>query len=368
MIGSNDWSLDTVQRLFESKLSLLLNEANFDQELVTDALIQSIPDSATLILNSLKKRSFKMLKEHEKLHHGFQKRCYKRWKSGFDLFRMLLVISYEAGDAYNTICRPQAIENKDYRFEAIANLHARGLRVSQEIYSLLRCGFPDGALSRWRTLHEIVTTALFLGQQEVEISKRFIFHRIIMSEKAMNQYIEFQDRAGLSPVSDEKYSQITTLAKEITDLYGNEIKKDYGWARPLFKDKKITFRTIEKHVKLDHWRPRYKWASNDIHSSYHPLGSSLSTSESSENVLLTGPSNSGFTDPAQMTAVSLSLLNSVFLLLEPNLDRLIIVKVMDSLSAEISQNFYDIQIQSTPPTPLIVSLFKKLWKRIFVDR
>lgn len=48
--------------------------------------------------------------------------------------------------------------DRNSRLDLIMNvlfkLHSRSIQMSKEILTLLRNGYPDGALTRWRSLHE----------------------------------------------------------------------------------------------------------------------------------------------------------------------------------------------------------------------
>jgi len=60
---------------------------------------------------------------------------------------------------------PKAAAQNDYQFEALVRLQAGAARVAGEIYALLLSGYASGAHARWRTLHEIAVTALFIAQR-----------------------------------------------------------------------------------------------------------------------------------------------------------------------------------------------------------
>lgn len=122
-------------------------------------------DKALELLEALKAKLPKELRQKYKEDLGFQKRCYMRWKPGMDLLKMMLICSQEFGSTYNERSRALAVEEQNYKFEAIVGLHARSLRVANEICALLIAGFPDGALSRWRSLHELAVVGYFLSGQ-----------------------------------------------------------------------------------------------------------------------------------------------------------------------------------------------------------
>ncbi len=96
------------------------------------------------------------------------------------------------------------------------------------------------------------------------------------------------------------------------------------------------FADIERHVGMDHWRPRYKWASRHTHADYVPNDKLLGMSEAKGHVTLVGASNSGFADPLMMTAISLAQITNAYLSVTPNLDRIVHSRVMLELSDEMN--------------------------------
>lgn len=267
---------------------------------------------ASAFLKELYKHLPAMLKERNRLDEGFRKRCYKRWKPGMDMLKMFLVMSQEFGSTFNERARPQAVADLNYKFEAIVALHARSVRVANEILALLREGFPDGALSRWRTLHELAVIAIFLAQNDREVSKRFIAHRGIINCKALKQYQEYLPRSNMTPLEPGDIDLAESQREALIQEFGKEFGEEMGWAFPAIqKRKSINLYDLELATGLDHWRPRFKWASDDIHASAKPYHASLGAAEvaSDKPVLLVGPSNSAFTDPAHMCAISLNLAN-----------------------------------------------------------
>ena len=345
-----EWKLDEYQQAFEQEIAKQVSQGGADlstlSSVVAETVAELIPESASETLEALKRSAPKMLREQVKLNRRFQARSHKRWKEGFDLLKMMLVMSNEVGTTYNVEHRPAAVDANDAQFEAIVNLHARALRVSEEMYSLLLAGFPDGALSRWRTLHELAVIMTLLRECEPLIAERFIRHREVGAYRAMKQYREHQDRAKLTPISEADFEEARETADSIIAEYGQEMKTDYGWASPVLNNKRPTLYDLEKHVQLDHWRPRFGWACNEIHGAYAPYGTSLGASECKEPVLLTGPSNSGFTDPAHMLAVSLNVANAALLRKEPTVDVSIIMSALLLLSDEIGQTFISVELET----------------------
>ena len=69
--------------------------------------------------------------------------------------------------------------------------------------------------------------------------------------------------------------------------------------------------------------------------------------EAKEPMFQIGPSNSGFIDPLHMTAISLSQMTAAFLLHgDPNLDRLVYVKIIQTLASDIGDSAARVEKES----------------------
>lgn len=302
---------------------------------------EAVPVAARIWLDELSRRIPRMLREHRAMARGFVRRNIRRWKPGFDALEVLIVAAQEAGEAVNAVQRPTAVANSDYKFEALVGLHGRAVLVAREILWLMQGGFADRALGRWKTLHELAVVASFVQKHDVDVAERYLLHRTVRSAKAAEQYKEYETAAGLKPFDGAELAQLVAAREAICQKHGAEMREDWGWAaKALGKSKRITFFDIEKDVGLDHWRPRYRWASQDTHGNFRPNGSSLGMCEASEEMILVGPSNSGMIDPGQMVAHALVMATMPLLVLEPNFDRLATMRVLEVLRSEVGESFF----------------------------
>lgn len=328
-----------------------------------DELTHDEPISLAL---ELKKRSASMLRNRRKYEKGFQRRNFRRWKPAFNQIEIVWHASEEIGREFNKEFRPDAASNNDFVFEVLTRMHGRGLLVAKEAIHLLKGGFPDGALSRWRTLHEIFIVAMFVKEHGQLIAERYLASAEFTRYKSAVQLNEYADRANLSKFSPQEMEDFEQQRDSLEAKYGREMRNPYGWARPAFTSladkKKLNFLDIEKDTALDHWRPRYKWASQHTHAGNRDLGSLLAQAESSEQIILVGESNSGFVDPLQMTALHISSLTTILLLLRPNLDTTIMAKSITLLAQEVA----DVAIATEQSTLEKVQAKKsKKWFRYF---
>lgn len=333
--------MDELEKIFQDTLTkALANVPNTaDERVISDiaaqVLEQLLPRLTSFMLKTYKRLAPKALRRQQKEDSGFCSRNCRRWRKAFDMLEIMWMISQEVGSKLNDAHRPQAALDKNYLFEALTYLHARSLLVTREVICLMRGGFADGAMSRWRTLHELATTALFLQKHGVEVAHRYLASHFFNSYRAAEQLNVYAERANLEPFPAHEIDSMRANCEAYASRFGDEMWTDYGWSASTLGVRRPTFALIEKNVGLDHWRPRYKWASQHTHGPHRPTHALLGMAESKEQVLLVGQSNSGMVDPIQMTAITLTTVSSALFLMQPKIDNVVAVQVLSSLSNEI---------------------------------
>ena len=313
------------------------------EELSAEIFGELTVDVAETLRADLAQRRKAMLHEWAEIEEGFKRRNCVRWNDGFGLLRELWVTCEELGSNFDENFGVGALEPQDFQIEALVRLHSRALLISKEIICLLENGFPDGAMARWRSLHEATVIAWFLSVNDQETSLRFLRSFDVVAARALKQYFEYQDRANLTAVSETEVKSLQVISSRILSDHGKEMKNDYGWASKTLGIKRPFFSDIEKACELDHWRPRYRWASSYLHPGYIPIGNLLGVSESDQPVFLVGHSNSGMTDPAHQTAISLTLVTHALLDSRINLDTLAMKKLVIQMSDEVGEAFLRVQ-------------------------
>lgn len=316
--------------------------------------IRSKPEAFNSLLNSLSETILKSIKQ-QALHGGldairqsradFNAHNYNRWKNGFDSLELLIEICIEAGANFNNRLRPAAVESGDILFDTLARLHAKACIVAKEVACLLNNGYADGGHSRWRALHEITVTSKFLADNGLDTAERYVAHEAIDSYKGARLHKEYEQRLQAVAPSSQVLDTLKARFDDAISLYGSDFSYPYGWASHAAGKKNVNFSDLEKAVALDHWRPYYKWASQNIHASAKTINFSLGLTETDSDLLLVGPSNAGMTDPAHSTAISISQTTINLLCTSPSLNDLIIVNIIIALSNEVGNSFLKIQTQ-----------------------
>ena len=339
--------MDTLHKEFLKTLheAVKKNPAIAEELDITDVIEKTTPEAVKIIKESLMNSAQEMLREKRKLSEEFEQRNIERWKEAFDILETHIVICTEAGEEFNSSYRSEAVENDDIVFDIVVRHHARACHISQEILCLLKSGFADAAHARWRALHEVTATALFIAKHGKECAERFYYHDVVDSYDGMFEHKKYEHRLQEKAPLQEKIDECKVEYDALIQKYGKKFADHYGWASYLFPShKRVGFAAIEKDVGLDHMRPYYKWASQNIHSGSKGMRNRLGLCEAKEDILLVGQSNSGMTDPAHATAISLSQITINLLTLKPKLDHVIIMSIILDYEKEVGQSFLKVDL------------------------
>jgi hypothetical protein len=113
-------------------------------------------------------------------------------------------------------------------------------------------------------------------------------------------------------------------------------KNSQGWAAKHLGKDGPSFADIQAAASIDHLAPFYKMASHNVHA--NPNGVLFKLGLVGESTtLLAGPSNAGLADPRHAAALSLVQISSALLSLNPTADRIVSMKIMQSLTDEIGE-------------------------------
>jgi hypothetical protein len=343
----------------QRRVDLVLNKDDVDeierQALAATNRLEEIiwpltEEISELLLDNLKQRSPKLLRKERQTKRSFVKQHLRLWGRPIDLLSIILGLSQEFGEDINYRLRQSSIIDKKHSIEALSRLHARACQVASEIIILLSAGFADGAMARWRTLHEIAVTAFFLSDHGEPAAERYINHEIVESYHAARQYERFHNALGEEPIPDDELARMGELYRRAIERYGKEFSERYGWAASFLSNPKPGFVDIEQAVNVDYLRPYFRMASYGVHAT--PKGAFFKLGLIPESqFLLAGPSNFGLADPGRNCALTLAQVNSALLSLDCTFDSIVILKMISALSRQAADSF--LTTQSKLETPVV---------------
>ena len=213
-----------------------------------------------------------MLADRRKEQGGFERRNFQRWRKAFDLIETLWVSCEELGRNFNQHHRPTAVAEQDYVFEAMTHLHAKALLVTAEIICLLKGGFSDGALTRWRTLYETSVVAFLIRQEGQELAMRYLAHSRVQA------WNEVQDEE----VETDERQRLKAQAEYAIENFGPELNRRNGWACAITGRKSPTFEKLAELAGMADGKTLYHHASRHVHSNHRAFDELLGMCEAQE--------------------------------------------------------------------------------------
>ncbi len=337
--------MNKFQEMFESALEESLNAADYDVSEVdlglalADEIPELVESTAETVLAVIKRDALSGQKAKWQYQQQFEERLRKHWQKPLDLLDLFISIATEAGDMFNSEFRRNAVEDGDATFEALVRLHARACQVSAATLVLLRAGYADDAHARWRSLHEISVVSYIISQCGQELAERYLLHETIQQYKLAQNHQMYAERINERPISQDEFDLLKEERDLLIERFGTSFKEEYGWASTAIGKNRPTIRDIEEHVGLDHMRPYYRMASDNVHANSHAAYFRMGLDPDDEQVLLAGASNMGLADPGHSTAISLCQITTNLLIGRSNLDGLIVSRVLSMLMEEIGQAF-----------------------------
>lgn len=174
--------------------------------------------------------------------------------------------------------RAEVVTGAPLKCLLLFGLHARSCIIANEISILLRNGFPDGADSRLRTLHEHAVMMTIIGNDGTyAVAERYQDH-------AVSEYLRqlrstkrsFEDPYwNLDSVAryniDQDIAALEASVREAKARWGSDVTEQYGWARPALPVSKqgkreVTFAELESAAGMSFVRADYLEENNHVHA------------------------------------------------------------------------------------------------------
>lgn len=298
--------------------------------------------SETALQNVLKDPAARLLHLTNE-RDAFMRRLGLTWAEPLKLLDILVALCQEIGEVRNDWLRRQRCRAKDFAVvDVVTRLHGRTVQVAGEVQVLLRNGFADGAMSRWRTMHELTVTAMLISERGPDVAERYIAHVGADSIKAARQYQRFAAVLQHRPFSARNQKRLDALAVDLERRYGKQFLNDNGWAADTLGNPNPTFASIENAVDLNRLRPYFKLASNTVHAGAKGTFFRLGVL-GNQNGILSGASNVGLQEAGRLAAFSLAQITTVLLLIHPNTDSIVWSRVVGGLSSKVELQFVRVQ-------------------------
>lgn len=311
-------------------------------EELTDKFIDKLPQ---LVNTVIEKTASQMLRGYERnwaiwrdatnvQMDQFRSNLQARWGKGFDALRMLIELSRDIGADFNRRAYRSRSRRNAHLKKALCHLHVRAIQIASEIMVLMENGYADGAMARWRTLHEVACVAMLLDDGGEALAERYLAHEIVESKKSLSQYQKYHKLLGYAPFSKRESARIEHDYADAIRTYGKEFAGDYGWATAHLGNPKPTFSNVEAAAGRAMMRMHYKLASQNVHASTKGIAHRLGSLDHRFSTIA-GASNVGFVEPGQNLALSLIHITMLLLPASRTIDTAVRLVVMNKLYSRI---------------------------------
>lgn len=289
-----------------------------------------------------------MLEHRRREREAFEARVVEHWGRAFDLAEMVMKVAYEVGEFFYNKHVPTDGE-RDFVFEALARLQARALRVAEEVLVLLKAGYGQAGMARWRAMHEMAVVADFIFENGDDTAERYFAHEAIETWKAMKEFQQHAKGLGETPYPPKQVAATKAGYDTLREKYGGRFGEDYGWAQaalaakdPRFITARIGIKEIEDSVGASHMRPHYRMASHGVHA--NPKGVTWTPDLLPAErglVLLTGPSLAGLADPGHAALLALCSLTEAALASKAGVAAPFLVQTLNQLTDEAADAYME---------------------------
>jgi hypothetical protein len=258
---------DEIQATLQNLVDDLTESLTEVMENVTEAISQAVPEAlakvADVLSEHLSENALDNTAHLRKAHSDRVEAVQRLWGAALDqldfLRNLVLEWSYEA---FELRSGPYAEANTAF---ALNRIVARTYEVVGEIVTLARAGYADGALARWRSLHELCVIAMFLVRQSDRCSLMYLSHHKVEELRLLESA-----RASSTANTHDTHSDRFIVHKRrekaaMVSRFGTAFSGDYGWASIELGCAKTTFRDLESHVGLETLRRGYQRANSTVH-------------------------------------------------------------------------------------------------------
>jgi hypothetical protein len=127
----------------------------YDGKMIDEVFPHMLKSQLESRLNKLEAGRQAMLHERSGYIANIQKGTYLMWKEGLDQLEQFITLNLDWGTMLITEFNTNGDPERKHLFHSLIKNHSRACLVSEEILHLLKCGFPDVAFARWRSLYDV---------------------------------------------------------------------------------------------------------------------------------------------------------------------------------------------------------------------
>ena len=314
------------------------------QSLLEDATEEQFHKFISGVAEEFLARNIELSTETLNTRKEYLERLWKYRGNTYNLFEVFIDSYFEIAAMYREKMLTTD-ESDNSRFAALTQLHAKSVLVLREVQALLESGFPDGAMARWRTLHELAVFSSII-ESSSEAADIYLLSESINNAKSARIYSEHLSSDNYQPYTSEELAEINRLEAESIELLdGLDANVENFWAIPYLRTKgysgRPTFYQLEKHTNMSQFRPYYRLACEKVHAPSNLNYGSLATADNENVGFVVKPSHYGHEVPIEMAVTSSMITFSYFInLAKSTVDSCVFLHLMNITKEKLVQSAF----------------------------
>jgi hypothetical protein len=350
----------TVQNLVDDLTESITDVLQDVSRAISQAVPEALAKAADVVTDHMSESALEHASYLRKAHADRAEAVQRMWGVALDQLDFLRNIVLEwSCEALELRSGPYANPNTAF---ALDRLVARTYEVVGEIITLARSGYADGALARWRSLHEICVIAMFLAKQSDRCARMYLSHHQVEELRLLEM-----DRASgtantYDTHSDRYISHLRRQKLAMVNTFGTAFSSDYGWASIELGRGKTTFRELENHVGLEILRRGYQRANSTVHGGALATLTRISLGISGVDGAIVPPSY-GCEVAANYATASLSMMVAELCSRTENADLVAMSIVVHNHASKIREQIAQTQKKISADSPRARILMRKAKQR-----
>ncbi|MCD8739372.1 DUF5677 domain-containing protein [Mucilaginibacter roseus] len=228
---------------------------------------EMVKSAATVVLDEVFKYCIGNKSDLKNWERKIHRKIKKQYKFGLKLFTAFIELNNQiSSSTYNKFYQQFEDYNDQLKLDTLIANHARACQIASEVRVLIANGFADGAHSRWRTLHEICVTFLFLYDHDYETVQMYCDYEIIEKWKKAKEYRATYEKLNAEPIEETDWLALDEERARLLAKYGKDFGDSYGWFINHMPKGRRNFKELEKIAGQDHFRAVYGWANENVHA------------------------------------------------------------------------------------------------------
>lgn len=287
-------------------------EQRIQKLLQGDAVLKAFESCRKIVAQRLQETMYQRVLEERAFTAEFVAKHEQIWGTAFITSEAMYIMAIESGEQCNKYSLEHwedVLADKHNKLYALKALHIRACQQYAEIICLIKGGFADGALARWRSLYELCVVAKYVADNDEKIAEAYI-----------NK-----------------------------DSWDNGYH-DWAKAAPTFASRKghVHFSDLQDvcSFSTDAYKRLYKFSCKYVHAT--PMGTFTRIGHKNHESVLAGRSDYGMTGPAEHAALALAVISQVYFTQLPYFDGIAYAETMFEWVEVISSAYEEAEREAFP--------------------